>query len=92
MRNLIRADERSGDKVDVGLNSMSSLVSDYEDDRANYGFSTYELSQCFPIESVLLALNVTSITLFSLDVEGVWDEYIGLQLGVLVIGCSSLNC
>ena len=50
--------------------AMNSLINSELDDRSINGLNSFEGVQCFPIETILLGLNVTKVTLFSLDVEG----------------------
>ena len=40
------------------------------DDRITLGYSIYKTVQCFPMETIALGLNITNVTVFSLDVEG----------------------
>ncbi|KAL7645334.1 UNVERIFIED_CONTAM: hypothetical protein RMT77_003720 [Armadillidium vulgare] len=63
---------------DIKHRSMGSIVQETgnkgltNDETSN----SYYLCQCFPIASFLLALNVTRVDLFSLDVEFVEEEVI----------------
>ncbi|KAF2368971.1 Methyltransferase FkbM [Trinorchestia longiramus] len=59
----------------IAYKSMNALVTDPQrDDRTEQAFSLYQEVQCFPITSILMAADVTNITLFSLDVEDVeWE-------------------
>ncbi|XP_068201514.1 uncharacterized protein [Palaemon carinicauda] len=44
------------------------------EDRMGHGMPTYQTSQCLPLETLLLAINVTHVHLMVLDVEGVETE------------------
>ncbi|KAK7086967.1 hypothetical protein SK128_002515 [Halocaridina rubra] len=50
------------------------------------GFPVYETAQCFPLQTLLLAINVTYVNFISLDVEGVemrvLDAFWGSQITV----------
>ena len=55
-------------KVFAGrLNSIAES-SDF-DSRSKGHFVTYESVQCIPLHTILLALNISRVDLFSLDVE-----------------------
>ncbi|KAA0199325.1 hypothetical protein HAZT_HAZT009021 [Hyalella azteca] len=61
--------EKSPHDSAISYKSMTSLFSGESDDRTFNGFPTYRDVICFPMSSILLAAQVSHVTLFSLDVE-----------------------
>ncbi|XP_018015849.1 uncharacterized protein LOC108672655 [Hyalella azteca] len=61
--------EKSPHDSAISYKSMTSLVFEESDDRTFNGFPTYREVICFPIRSILLAAQVSHVTLFSLDIE-----------------------
>lgn len=72
-------------KHNLKFQAMNSLINIELDDRSINGLTSYEEVQCFPIETILLGLNVTKVTLFSLDVEGLVIQLINTSIGGLFI-------
>ena len=42
----------------------------------NFNYNNYEVAQCLPIESLLLAVNRSKVDFFSLDVEGIEMDFL----------------
>ncbi|XP_068239928.1 uncharacterized protein [Palaemon carinicauda] len=51
-----------------GYNALTDATDLNE--RMGHGMPTYQASQCLPLQTLLLAINITNVTMISLDVEG----------------------
>ncbi|XP_064117630.1 uncharacterized protein LOC135223052 [Macrobrachium nipponense] len=60
------------DRLALPLKGNNVLMQSKDlDEKMTIGLPVYQPAQCFPLQTLLLAINVTNVNLISLDVEGV---------------------
>ncbi|XP_068200561.1 uncharacterized protein [Palaemon carinicauda] len=63
------------DEFALSVRGFNALIESTDlKERMEHGFPVYQLSQCLPLATLLLAVNVSHVDLISLDVEGVEME------------------